>query len=208
MYKKCIMQLFLCNMIFLAGMFCVKGIQVNTIAATPAFKLSLKESSVQPDKERFVGFLKRASSGQRVVDYEVMEKEPLYELCEEDYEVLLRIVQAEAGSEDEKGKMLVAGVVMNRVENEAFPDTVKEVVFQNENGTYQFSPVANGSFYSVKVSAETVEAVEKVLDGEDVTQGALYFAARKYADDEKMKWFDKNLVPLFAYGGHEFFTSF
>ena len=208
MYKRVIMQLFLCNLLLLSGWFCVKGVQINRLAATPAFRLSLQETTLEPKEEKFFGFLKRAASGQRVVDYEVLEKKEKYQLCEADYEALLRIVQAEAGSEDEKGKMLVAGVVLNRVEDDAFPDTVREVVFQNENGTYQFSPVANGSYYSVTVTGETIEAVERVLLGEDVTRGALYFAARKYADSDKMRWFDKNLVRLFSYGGHEFFTSF
>lgn len=202
------MQLFLCNLLLITGWFCVRGIQVNRLAATPAFQLSLHEVGVEPKADRFFGFLKQATSGQRVVDYEILEKQDLYDLSEEDYECLLRIVQAEAGGEDAKGKMLVAGVVLNRVESSKFPDTVKEVVFQNENGTYQFSPVANGSYFSVKISEETVEAVDRVLAGEDVTQGALYFAARKYADSEKMKWFDRNLIQLFEYGGHEFFTSF
>ena len=35
--------------------------------------------------------------------------------------------------------------------------------------------------------------------------GALYFAARKAANPDNMKWFDRNLTRLFAYGGHEFF---
>lgn len=206
MYKRFITHLFLCNVLLGMVWFSVKGIQINQLAATPAFQLKLTESeSVGPQADKIMGFVRQASSGQRVVDYEVVEKENLYDLSVEDYEVLLRIVQAEAGSEDEKGKMLVAGVVMNRVENGKFPNTVKEVVFQNEDGTYQFSPVADGSYYSVKVSDETIEAVDKVLSGEDVTEGALYFAARKYADEEKMKWFDCSLVRLFAYGGHEFF---
>lgn len=207
MYKKFVMQLFLCNMLFFAGWFCVKGIQINKIASTPAFQITLTENYTQPKADRFFGLLKKAASGQRIVDYEILEKEDKYDLSEEDYEVLLRIVQAEAGSEDEKGKMLVAGVVLNRLKSCRFPDTVKEIVFQNENGTYQFSPVANGSYYSVTVSDETKKAVNRVLAGEDVSQGALYFAARKYADSEKMKWFDCSLVRLFEYGGHEFFTS-
>ncbi len=208
MYKKFIMQLFLCNLLFATCWFCVRGIQVTKLAATPAFQLSLYETGTEPKEDKFFGFLKRAASGQRVVDYEVLEKQDIYDLSKEDYECLLRIVQAEAGGEDEKGKMLVAGVVLNRVESSKFPDTVREVVFQNENGTYQFSPIANGTYDSVTISEETIEAVDKVLAGEDVTQGALYFAARKYANPEKMKWFDRNLVQLFEYGGHEFFTSF
>lgn len=207
MYKKFVMQLFLCNLLFLAGWSCVKGIQLNRLASTPAFQVKLTESYTEPRADRFFGFLARASSGQRVVDYEILEKTDLYDLSDADYEALLRIVQAEAGCEDEKGKMLVAGVVLNRVESSRFPDTVREVVFQNENGVYQFSPVANGSYDKAVVSEETRAAVDKVLAGEDVTQGALYFAARKYADEEKMKWFDRCLTRLFAYGGHEFYTS-
>lgn len=207
MYKRFVTWMFLCNMLFLTGWFCVTGINANALASTQAFQLGLSDGCEEPRADRFRGFLRKVSSGQRVVDYEVLEREDIYSLSDKDYEVLLKIVQAEAGNEDERGKMLVAGVVMNRVENSRFPDTVEEVVFQHEDGVYQFSPVANGTYYSVRVTEETREAVDRVLAGEDVTQGALYFAARKYADESKMAWFDKNLTRLFEYGGHEFFTS-
>lgn len=206
MYKKFVIQLFLCNMLFVAGWFCVKGVQINKLASTPAFQVRLTENYTEPKADKFFGMLKKAASGQRIVDYEILEKQDKYNLSNEDYEVLLRIVQAEAGNEDEKGKMLVAGVVLNRMESPKFPGTVSEVVFQNEGGVYQFSPISNGSYYSVQVSDETKKAVDRVLSGEDVTQGALYFAARKYSDPERMKWFDYSLVKLFEYGGHEFFT--
>ena len=206
MYKKFIMQLFLCNMIVFAGCFCVKSLKMNQVASTQAFKISM-ENAPEPEVDRFFGRLQRAASGQRVVSYAVMEKEYKYYLSEADYEALLKIVQAEAGNEDEEGKMLVAGVVMNRVESGRFPDTVTEVVMQQEKGVYQFSPVANGTYQKAKVTQETVQAVERVLKGEDLTRGALYFAARKAADPEKMKWFDCSLVKLFEHGGHEFFTN-
>ena len=45
------------------------------------------------------------------------------------------------------------------------------------------------------------------MDGEDISQGALYFAARKYADSEKMRWFDEKLQFLFQHGGHEFLVT-
>lgn len=207
MYRKFVIQLFLWNMILLSGWFCVKGVQVTQAAADEAFKLNVTGNYNEIKADRFMGNFKRAASGQRVVDYNVLEKEACYELSENDYEALLKIVQAEAGNEDETGKMLVAGVVLNRVKNENFPDTVEEVVMQQEGGVYQFSPVANGSYYRVEVSQDTIDAVEHVLEGEDVTEGALYFVSRKYADPEKMRWFDQSLVKLFEYGGHEFFTS-
>lgn len=207
MYKKFVTHLFLCNMLLVTGWFCVKGTQLNAVAAQPAFQLKITKNYEEVRADRFYGMPKTAASGQRVVDYSILEKKCEYELSEADYEALLKIVQAEAGNEDETGKMLVAGVVLNRVENDKFPDTVKEVVMQQEGGVYQFSPVANGSYGNVKVTKETIEAVDRVLEGEDITQGALYFAARKYADPDKMKWFDNSLTKLFEYGGHEFFTG-
>lgn len=207
MYKKFIMQLFLCNFMVLAGCFCIKSLKLNQAFFTTAFKVSVEEDDPKPEVDRFFGRPQRAASGQRVVDYVVMEKAYKYHLSEADYEALLKIVQAEAGNEDEEGKMLVAGVVLNRVSNGRFPDTVSEVVMQQEKGVYQFSPVANGTYQRARATQETVRAVERVLKGEDLTEGALYFAARKAADPDKMKWFDCSLVKLFEHGGHEFFTN-
>ncbi|MBR5798495.1 MAG: cell wall hydrolase [Lachnospiraceae bacterium] len=208
MYKKYIVRLFVCNILLLTGLFMIRGIQVTRIVPAPAFQLDLEQTATAPKAAKYSGVARTVSSGQRVVSYEVLEKKELYKLSKEDYECLLRIVEAEAGCEDEKGKMLVAGVVLNRVNSDVFPDTVREVVFQNEGGSYQFSPVANGSYYKVKVSDATKEAVDKVLNGEDVSKGALYFVARKHANPDKMSWFDSKLKQLFSYGGHEFFTSF
>ena len=119
--------------------------------------------------------------------------------------VLQRIVEAEAGGEDEKGKLLVANVILNRVRSEEFPNSISEVVFQQSNGVTQFSPVKNGRLDMVTVSEETKNAVERALQGEDLSEGALFFAARRYAKKSSMKWFDENLTFLFQHGGHEFF---
>lgn len=127
-------------------------------------------------------------------------------LSDEQLAVLERIVEAEAGDEDAYGKILVANVVLNRVLNEEFPDTVKEVVFQNNGKTYQFSPVRKGGrYYTVKVSKHTKEAVARALKGEDYSNGALYFFARRYTSEKKANWFDTSLKKIVEYGCHEFF---
>ena len=128
-------------------------------------------------------------------------------ITEEDKEVLLRIVEAEATAEDVKGRMLVANVILNRVLSSKFPDNITDVVFQNNGKTYQFSPIKDGRYWSVTVSDLTREAVERVLNGEDYSQGALYFAARKLANPNNMSWFDRELTRLFRYGVHEFFKD-
>lgn len=205
MYKKYLAALMLVNMIAMTAFISVRGVEINRLMAAPAFKLELAEALKAEEKTVFQKAVKAVASGQRVVDYEVVERKLVYDISEEDYEALLRIVEAEAGGEDEDGKLLVANVVLNRLNDDAFPDTVKEVIFQRENGTTQFSPVRNGRYYTVTVSEETVSAVERALMGEDISEGALFFAARKYANPDKMRWFDEKLTFLFEHGGHEFF---
>lgn len=119
----------------------------------------------------------------------------------QDYEVLTRIVQAESGGCDMKGRILIANVVFNRVRSDEFPDTITEVVYQKS----QFSPVSDGSLKKCKVTTETIEAVERALAGEDYSQGALYFMNRKLSSSRNVSWFDRNLTYLFQYDRHEFF---
>ncbi len=124
-----------------------------------------------------------------------------------DYETLLRIVEAEVTGGDVYSKMLIAGVVLNRVADSHFPDNITDVVWEvSEDGSAQFSPTADGRINTVTVTESTVEAVNRVLEGEDHTQGALFFVARNAASAESVYWFDSQLEVLYAYGGHDFFT--
>lgn len=119
--------------------------------------------------------------------------------------VLERIVEAEAGGEDIKGRILVANVVLNRVKSEKFPSTVTKVVFAHRGNRYQFSPLYDGRYYTVKVSDTTKRAVQRALHGEDPSRGALYFMARRYASASSVRWFDTALTKVVSHGCHEFF---
>lgn len=120
---------------------------------------------------------------------------------QKDYEVLQRIVEAEAGICDTKGRILVANVVINRVKSNEFPDTITGVVYQKS----QFSPVQDGSLNRCTVTPETVEAVDRALAGEDYSQGALYFMNRRRSRSGNVSWFDNSLTYLFQHDRHEFF---
>lgn len=124
------------------------------------------------------------------------------QMSSDDYYTLLQIVEAEATGGDVTSKMMVAGVVLNRVKDSHFPDTIYEVVWQKN----QFQPTTDGRIYSCTVTDSTVEAVERVLQGEDYSQGALFFVARNSAESANINWFDASLVKLCEYGGHEYFT--
>lgn len=129
----------------------------------------------------------------------------IYEISNTDFNILSRIVEAEATDKDIKSKILVANVVLNRLKSEDFPDSIEGVVFQRENGAVQFSPTADGRYYSVNVTESSRESVERALTGEDYSEGALYFVERSIADPENVSWFDRALTKLFEYEGHAFY---
>ena len=122
---------------------------------------------------------------------------------ESEYDMLCRIVEAEATGKDIEAKLVVANVVLNRVGSSQFPNTIEGVIFQHRGGVYQFSPISDGRYYSVTVTDGTREAVNRAMAGEDNSQGALYFVSPVYGNTS---WFDRNLKFLFYYGGHNFYN--
>lgn len=127
-------------------------------------------------------------------------------MTDEDYENLLLIVEAEAGSEDLEGRIMVANVIMNRVKNEEFPNNITDVIFEYKNGVPQFSPVYDGRIYEVTVSDLTREAVKRTLEGVDYSEGALFFIQKCAAEKQNVAWFETELKRLFKHGVHEFYT--
>lgn len=124
----------------------------------------------------------------------------------EDYQTLLDIVEAEATGQDVIGKIMVANVILNRVESDRFPDTIQEVVYQTLDGRAQFSPVANGRMGSLPLAETTYEAVDRALAGEDYSEGAFFFVAPKYASEKAVSWFENNLLKVTEFGGHDFYA--
>ncbi len=198
MYKKYLVTLLMVNMIFSTALFVIKeegfmrnaGVLYDAGKCGECIRIVHGKESISGNRPLLK--LQSVEKGNTVISYE-------------DKMILYKIVEAEAGSEDRIGKILVANVVLNRMEDDSFPDSVSEVVFQKEDGVAQFSPVANGRYESAEPKEETVEAVEAAINGEDYSEGALYFMARKYADNGNAKWFDANLDKVVTHGGHEFY---
>lgn len=70
-----------------------------------------------------------------------------------DAEIIAKVVRAEAGNQDEFGKRLVVDVILNRVDSDEFPDTVRDVIQQKN----QF---AKGYYYTdddLKIVKEEME---------------------------------------------------
>ena len=117
---------------------------------------------------------------------------------EKDAEILLKIAMAEAEGEPVEGKALVMLVVLNRVQADGFPGTIKKVVFQKG----QFTPTSEGGrYWTTEPNEECYEALKMVEQGWDESEGALYFEA---CGGES--WHSRNLKYLFRVGNHRFYS--
>lgn len=99
-------------------------------------------------------------------------------LSKEEKYLLAKITMAEAEGEDFKTKVLVISTILNRVESNEFPNTIEDVIFQNDNGVYQFTPIEDGRWDKVEPNEDCWKAVEFIsTTNDDFSDGALYFEA-------------------------------
>ncbi|WP_227017756.1 LysM peptidoglycan-binding domain-containing protein [Sinanaerobacter chloroacetimidivorans] len=91
-----------------------------------------------------------------------------------DLDLLSRLIMAEAQAEPYDAKVAVGAVVMNRVKAGSFPDSVSDVIYQNINGYYQFTPVVNG-WIDKPANADCIKAAKAALSGVDPTNESLFY---------------------------------
>ena len=108
---------------------------------------------------------------------------------EEKY-LLAKIAMAEAEGESLETKIRVILTILNRVNSNEFPNTIKGVIFEvNSNGVYQFTCISDGRWNRVEPNDECYKAVEIVSEMEyDSSNGALFFEACKGES-----WHSRNL---------------
>ena len=87
-----------------------------------------------------------------------------------DYELLARIISAEARGEEYLGQVAVGAVVLNRIEHPSFPDTLPGVIYQNG----AFSCLYDGQFYE-PIADSAYSAARDALNGVDPSGGAIYY---------------------------------
>lgn len=100
-----------------------------------------------------------------------------------DLDLLARLVTAEAESEPYNAKVAVAAVVINRVKDSRFPNTLSGVIYEKSGGYYQFTPVVNG-WINKPASADAKKAAYDALHGVDPSKGAMFY----FDDSATNKW--------------------
>ncbi len=117
-------------------------------------------------------------------------------LTESERDYLARLIRCEAGGEPFDGQVAVAKVVVNRVLDGRFPDTITEVI----NAKNQFTPVSTGKINQVAATQTQYDAIDAALSSNDNLGGAVYFYAPRIV---KSEWFE-SLQTVAVIGDHHF----
>ena len=110
---------------------------------------------------------------------------------EETLELLARVITHESGNQPLEGKMAVGNVILNRVNNSRFPNTVSEVIYQKN----QF-PGAT----TMEPNEESILAARLCLEGANVVPDAYYFNGVG-----KSCWASRNKPLVKVIDGHAFY---
>lgn len=87
-----------------------------------------------------------------------------------DLNLLAHLIYAEARGEPYSGQVAVAAVVLNRVKNSSFPNSVAGVIYQRG----AFSVVDDGQI-NLTPNQTAISAARDALNGWDPTYGAIYY---------------------------------
>jgi N-acetylmuramoyl-L-alanine amidase len=93
-----------------------------------------------------------------------------YNISRDDIILLARIIHGEARGEDFKGKVAIGSVILNRINSNQFPNSIRDVILQKG----QFSSLMDGQAYYYP-GEEELQAARAALLGYDPTLGSVYF---------------------------------
>lgn len=149
----------------------------------------VQKSKLEPlDAQIIMDNLVKASEEKRIQGFEITYDEA---------QMLMKIAMAEAEADGTHGKAMVMAVVLNRVNDDRFPDSIEGVIFQDG----QFSPISDGRYYDAEPDIECHLALAQIEMGEYDTVDALYF---ENAGD---CWQSNNCEYLGTVGHHKFYKN-
>ncbi|GKU76511.1 cell wall hydrolase [Paenibacillus sp. L3-i20] len=121
------------------------------------------------------------------------EAEPF---TDKDLSLLAKITQVESGNESYEGQLGVANVILNRVKDSRFPNSIEGVIYSGK----QFPPAHNGMLDKSKPNASVLRAAKDALNGKNNVGGAVYFFNPKVSKGS----FWSDLDVIVTIGHHSF----
>lgn len=130
---------------------------------------------------------------QFVVPVEVYTIRKTREFSYEDAQLLMKIAQAEAGNQGIEGMVLIMAVVINRVNDEDYPDNIRDVIYQPS----QFYTKGMKS----EISVEAHEALVYVESGQPMDNRIIAFEVSTSSELER--YFEY----AYTVGNHNFYRK-
>lgn len=176
--------------LILAEIFALRNLK-NRLETVEVSKVDFEPVAISPQIEEAVQRCVKNISPPRTHEFA-----ETVDISQEDAQLLMDVAWAEAGSQGTDGQWLVMSVILNRVESEAFPDSVEGVVYQ----AHQFTTATNGAISRAEPTAETHYALARIESG-DVAPEVVAFET---TDNTTL---DTYFSPAFSYRGHQFYTE-
>lgn len=120
----------------------------------------------------------------------------IIDLSQEEERLLLQLGMAEGGNQDSEGIWLVMSVVVNRVKDPDWPNSIRDVITQQS----QFSCVSNGTFYKVTPNNDCFIALKKLEAGKIAPQIVAFETTRSNE-------LDAYFTEVFKYKNHKFYKK-
>lgn len=105
---------------------------------------------------------------------------------DEEFDMLCYVLQGEVGGCSEASKIAVANVILNRVKSSRFPNTIAGVLTANN----QFTAISGYYNNTTPPTQNTIDCARRALNGEDNTNGAIFYYAPRYCGGSTAAWFE------------------
>lgn len=164
-------------LLFLACMF-----SISSVSKTDTENTEKAQNTVTPEHYKIIDTI-------TIDEQEEIRNEIFYGELEE----LAILIQAESGNQDELGKRYVADCVLNRVDDNRFPDNIHDVIYQMN--PIQFASTVDGNYAKAEWIV-TEDCFQIALDEyfSRTNSEIHYFRTDRYGTG----------VPAFKHGDHYF----
>ena len=94
----------------------------------------------------------------------VPEHKPVYTYTEEELDLLARLIYSEGGIESYDTQLKIGSVVMNRVDDPYFPNTIREVIYQKNQFSVTFTKLDGVIMIDRPADEEAKKAAYEILN--------------------------------------------
>lgn len=100
----------------------------------------------------------------QIEEIAVPEHKPVYTYTEEELDLLARLIYSEGGIESYDTQLKIGSVVMNRVDDPYFPNTIREVIYQKNQFSVTFTKLDGVIMIDRPADEEAKKAAYEILN--------------------------------------------